>query len=277
MLAPVAQTSTKFLTGDFSLVQIIWVRGLGHTLWMMVLFWPRHGIGIFRSARPWTQLARSTLLFLSSVAWITAVSKVPLATASAMGFTAPIMVVLLSIPLLGERVGRHRWAAVLVGFCGALVIIRPGADGVPIEIVLLLISAFLFALYQIMTRKLAGIDNAATSSTYTVLVALFASSCVVAFDFHLPAAGAVYPWLAFLAIGLFGGFRHFFVIKAYEQAPASVISPFFYVELIGVTILGFIIFGDFPDLWTWVGAAIIIVSGLYIAHREARTHRLQTA
>lgn len=266
--APLSQAATKYLAGDFPIVQIIFFRSLGQTVWMMMFFWPRYGVAMFKSARPKLQLARSMLLFISSVFWIAAVSVVPLATASAINFTAPIIVVILSVPLLGERVGLHRWAAVAVGFTGALVTIQPGNGEVPTEIFLLFAAASLFALYQILTRKVAAADNAATTSVYTVLVALAVSAALVPWNFHAPASGDLVVWAAFLALGLLGGIRHFFVVKAYEYAPASVISPFFYCELVGVTILGFLVFGDFPGVATWIGAAIIVSSGLYIAHRE---------
>ncbi|MCB1739212.1 MAG: DMT family transporter [Gammaproteobacteria bacterium] len=268
VFAPLTQTATKFVATDFPVFQVMFFRSLGQTAWMLLFFWRGHGIGMFRSQRPGLQLTRSALLFLSSLCWISAVASVPLTTASAINFTAPIMVVLLSIPLLGERVGVHRWAAVLIGFCGALVVIRPGAGEVPMEIWLLLLAAMLFALYQILTRKMASLDSAATSSIYTVLVALVVSSAIVPWHYRSPDESELVVWLAFIATGLLGGIRHFFVVKAYEHAPASAISPFFYAELVGVTILGFLVFGDLPDAATWLGAAIIVCSGLYIAHRE---------
>ena len=141
VFAPLTQTATKFVATDFPVFQVMFFRSLGQTAWMLLFFWRGHGIGMFRSQRPGLQLTRSALLFLSSLCWISAVASVPLTTASAINFTAPIMVVLLSIPLLGERVGVHRWAAVLIGFCGALVVIRPGAGEVPMEIWLLLLAA----------------------------------------------------------------------------------------------------------------------------------------
>lgn len=268
ILAPLSQTATKYLTADFPLMQIVWVRSAAHILWMVALFWPQQRLRVFRTSNLKLQLARSSLLFLSSLCWITAISTVPLTTASSIGFTAPIMVVLLSIPLLGERVGMYRWMAVLVGFGGALIIIRPGVEPVPPEVFLLLAAAFLFAVFQIITRKLASMDSAATTSVYTVFVALIASTLVLPWNFEPIDPSNWLVLLAFFATGLIGGFRHFFVVKAYEHAPASVISPFFYCELVGVTILGFLVFGDFPDSHTWLGAAIIVSSGLYIAHRE---------
>ena len=137
---------------------------------MSVYFGARHGVGIFRSNRPSLQLARSTLLFLSSILWIIGVSQVPLTTASAVSFTAPIFVVLMSIPLLGEKVGRHRWFAVFLGFVGALVVVRPTPEGIEPAMLYLLGAATMFALYQILTRKLAQSDPAGTTAVYTCLL-----------------------------------------------------------------------------------------------------------
>lgn len=273
VFAPLSQAATKFLSGDFPLFQIVFFRSLGQMIWMLLFFCPRHGLAMFRANRPGMQLARSSLLFASQLCWISAIAFVPLATASAINFTAPVFVVILSIPLLGERVGAHRWSAVLVGFVGALIVIQPGKDGFPVEILLLLAAAFLFALYQILTRKVAAADSEATSSIYTVLVALAISSTLVPWNYQAPADGDYAVWGAFLAMGLLGGVRHYLVVKAYAAAPASVISPFFYCELVGAALLGFFLFGNLPGLNTWIGAAIIVASGLYIAHRERKRRR----
>jgi len=270
LFAPFTQTATKFLAGQFPVFQIILLRSIGHAFWMLLFFLPQHGTSIFKANRPWLQLTRSALLFLSTMCWISAISSVPLATASAINFTAPIFVVLLSIPILGERVGIHRWSAVFLGFAGALVVIGPAWSGLKIELMLLLAAALLFAFYQILTRIGSKSDNDATASFYTVLVGLAAGIVVGPWNFILPAKDDYFVWIAFLAIGLMGGIRHFLVIKAYATAPASVVSPFFYTELVGVTLLGSIVFGDLPSPNTWVGAALIVTSGLYIAHRERR-------
>lgn len=274
LFAPLSQTATKFLTTDFPLLQIIFFRAIGQTAWMSIYFGSRHGLSIFRSARPMLQLTRSGLLFVSSLFWIAGVTQIPLTTASAVSFTAPIFVVMMSIPLLGERVGRHRWFAVLAGFAGVLVVVRPTPSGVEPAMLFVLFAAMLFALYQILTRKLATIDSAGTTAIYTIVVSLLVSTVLVPWHFVRPSAGDVAVWIAFAATGLLGGLRHFFVIKAYEHAPASVISPFFYAELVGVTILGMLVFADIPDRWTVVGAVIIVASGLYIAHRERVQYRV---
>ncbi|MEM7504661.1 MAG: DMT family transporter [Pseudomonadota bacterium] len=266
--APLAQTATKYVATEFPLFQVMFFRSLGQTAWMLIFFWPKHGLSLFRTNAPGLQLARSALLFVSSMFWVAAIAHVPLATASAINFTAPIMVVLLSIPFLGEKVGLHRWGAVLLGFTGALIIVQPGADGVQTELIWLLIAAALFALYQILTRKVASRDHEATSAVYTLVVALIVSSVLMPFDYRPPESGDYVVWIAFAATGLIGGLRHFFVIRAYANAPASVISPFFYCELVGVALLGYFVFGDVPAPTALLGTLIIICSGLYIAHWE---------
>lgn len=274
IFAPSSQTATKYLAGEFPVLQIIFFRSLGQTMWMLLLFWPSHGLSMFRSNRPGLQFTRSTFLFVSGMFWVAAVATVPLATASAINFTAPLMVVIMSVPLLGEKVGRHRWAAVAVGFIGALVVIRPVSGSIPPATLLLLAASFLFACYQIMTRKVAASDSAATTSIFTVLVALAVTAVLIPWNYLAPEPGDYVVWGAFLATGLLGGLRHYFVVKAYAHAPASVISPFFYCELVGVTLLGYLVFGDVPDAWTWVGAIIIVLSGLYIAQRERVNARM---
>ena len=272
IFGPLVQAGTKLVSGDFPIVQIVWVRAAGHLAWMLVLFWPQHRLAMFRTRRPGVQLARSTLLFASSVLWIIAIPHVSLATAGVIGFTAPIMVVMLSIPMLGEKVGVHRWGAVAAGFVGALVVLRPGSGGLPPEVWLIFGTALSFAVYQILTRQLADTDSLAATATYTVLVQFVVTSVLLPFQFTWPSADQTAAWLAFAGIGLLGGFRHFFVVKAYEHAPASFISPFFYLELVGITAMGWLVFGDFPDAWTWAGAGIIVASGLYITHRERLAH-----
>ncbi len=268
LFAPLTQTATKFLAGDFPIFQILFFRSLGQTIWMVLFFWPRHRFTMFRANRPGLHLARSTLLFLSTLFWISAIAHVPLATASAINFTAPVFVVILSIPLLGERVGIHRWSAVLIGFVGALIVIQPGRAGFSVDLLLLLCAAFLFAVYQILTRKGAATDTEATSTVYTILVGLIVSAALIPWNYKAPDAGDFVVWGAFFATGFLGGIRHYLVIKSYSYAPASVISPFFYGELVGVTLLGFLVFGDLPAPSTWLGAAIIVSCGLYIARRE---------
>ena len=271
VFAPVVQACSKYLLLAFPLVQVMWVRSAGHALWMVVIFWPTHGLGMFKTKRPGLQFARSVLLSGCSLAWLLAIPHVQLASAAAIMFTTPMFVALLSIPMLGERVGLHRSSAIAIGFIGVLVVIRPGSGEMVPEMLMIVFAALMYALYQILTRKVSVDDSAATSAVYAVATGAVCVSFFVPFDYWIPDADDWPHWLALFAISFVGGFRHLLMVKAFEYAPASVVSPFCYTELIGVSLLGVVMFSELPDSWTWLGAAVIVASGLYIAYRESRS------
>jgi drug/metabolite transporter (DMT)-like permease len=193
------------------------------------------------------------------------------ATASAIGFTSPLIVTALSVPLLHEHVGIRRWSAVFIGFAGALLVIRPGSGLFDPAVLLLLLSSAAYALYQIATRWVSFYDDAAIGILFTALLGSLVMTVPLPLVLVMPRS--VLDILLFCSLGLLGGFGHYLVIRAFQSGPAAVIAPLGYVELIGTTILGYAIFGNFPDLWTWIGAAIIIASGLYIAFRERLRRR----
>ncbi|MCG8689944.1 MAG: DMT family transporter [Minwuiales bacterium] len=267
-LFPFLNSGVKYLAEDYGTAQIVWARYAGHFLFMLVVFLPSNGRSLFATSRPGLQIVRSILLFTSTVFYFTALAYVAIPTAASISFTGPLMVTALAVPLLGEYVGPRRWAAVLIGFVGALIIIRPGLGETHWATTLVLGSAASYALYQILTRKVAGHDNPSTTITYAAIVGVTVASLGLPFvDLKMPAN--TIDWLVFASLGLTGGLGHWCVVKAFQYAPVPVVSPFGYGQLIGATILGYAIFGDFPDLWTWVGAAIIVGSGLYITYREA--------
>jgi drug/metabolite transporter (DMT)-like permease len=264
---PFLNASVKLLTRDYPVTEIVWARFTGHLIWVVILFFPKHGWRIFAARRPALQIARSFLLFGSTMFTVSAIGRLPLATASAIGFTSPFIVTALSVPLLGEPVGPRRWAAVCVGFLGALIVVRPQPSLSGPATLLALCAAGCYGLYQIMTRKGGAHDSAETGIVYAAVVGTVVSSLVAPwFGLRLPATPL--DWLLFLAIGFFGGVGHYFVGRALQNVPAAVIAPFGYVEIIGTTILGYLIFANFPDFWTWVGIAVIIACGLYVGYRE---------
>ncbi len=261
----------KALISDYHMVQIIWFRCVVHLGFMVVLFMPAMGLRVFASRRPWLQSIRSlTQLVTFTLIWV-ALFWTPITTVTMVLFTGPLMLVALSVPFLGERVGPRRWAAVVIGFAGVLIVLRPGADVVHWGALLVLGGAFFYAIYQIQTRKLAGYDDPRTTAVYTILAAFIVATVAVPFFWEMP--GNTVDWLLFLSLGVVGGLAHYFIIKAYQYAEASLVGPFDYSQLVGASIFGFAFFGEVPDVWTWVGAAVIIASGLYIAHREARLRR----
>ena len=211
------------LSNDYSIVQIMWMRSIFHMVWMLALFLPYGGIRLLRSNRPGLQLVRSALQFIALVLYIIALSHAPLTAVTMAFFTAPLMVVALSVPMLGERVGPRRWAAVAVGFAGAAVIFRPGGEVIHWSFLLVLGAAAAYALFQIQTRQLANQDDYRTTAIYTIVVALVGTTVAGPFFWTWPASLA--HWGAFIGLGLFGGFGHFCVIKAYEYGRASVVGP----------------------------------------------------
>ncbi len=265
---PFLNASVKYLTTDYPVPMIVWARYAGHMVFMLIVFMPKHGIGLFNTGQLKSQILRSLFLLVSTICYFTAVGYLPLTTAAAISFTSPFIVVGLSSSLLGEKVGPRRWAAVAVGFLGVLIIIRPGIVGFHWSAFLVLGSATCYALYQVMTRRLAGQDSNLTTTTYTALVGAIATSVLLPFFWTTPLNAT--DLLIFVGLGIFGGIGHHLVILALQYGEASVVSPFTYGQIVGATIFGYFIFDDFPDQWTWLGAAIIVSCGIYIAARERR-------
>jgi drug/metabolite transporter (DMT)-like permease len=268
---PFLNTCAKLLTAHYPVSEIVWARFAGHLMVMLAVLLPSRGWLIFRAHRPTIQIARSFLLLGSTAFFVSAIGRVPLATASAIGFSSPIIVTALSVPLLGESVGPRRWGAVLVGFIGVLIVIRPGSSLLSPATLLLLGSASCYALYQIATRRGGAHDSAETGIIYAALVGTLVTSAIVPFSFEMPHRFVDAALLA--SLGVFGGVGHYFVIQAFRLGPAAVISPFGYLELVGTATLGYLVFGNFPDSWTWAGAGLIVASGVYIAIREHRRRR----
>lgn len=273
VLIPLLNASAKFLTASYPVMEVVWARYAGHFLFMVLVFSPRLGARLLVSSQPLLQLVRSLLLCISSIIFIFALRHVPLTTATAMSFTGPFMVTALAPAMLGERVGWARWMFVVVGFVGALIILRPGGEGMNPAAFLLLGSALSSALYQIMSRKLAAYDRVEVSITYTALAGFVVTSIPLPFIWVTPASAR--DLLLFAGLGLFGGFGHYFLQRAFELAPAPFVSPFNYLGLVGAALLSVVVFGQFPDIWVWAGALIIAGSGILMLLYERRV-RLRT-
>jgi drug/metabolite transporter (DMT)-like permease len=259
----------KFLSPSLPTVELIWARTLGHLVFVVVLFAPAHGgWRLLATRRPGIQLGRSFLLLASTSFFFTALGRVPLADATSVSFTSPLMVAGLAARMLHERVDRGQWIAIGGGFLGTLVVIRPTGAGANPWVLLVLGSAACYATYQILTRRLAGVDSPETSVTYSALVGTLALSVAVPWIWQAPVG--LTQWAILASLGLFGGLGHYFVARGLLWGPASILSPFHYVQLVWAAALGYLLFGDVPSAWTWTGAALIVASGLYIAGREAR-------
>jgi drug/metabolite transporter (DMT)-like permease len=261
-------TCMKFLLETYPLVEVTWARFFFATVFAG-FFAGQDFPGIVRSRAPLLQTGRSLILMLTTAVFNAGVRIEPLATATSIMFTSPILVTALSVPLLKERVGMRRALGVAAGFLGALVIVRPGVAGLGIGALFLVIAALLNANYQILTRKVRVHDQPMTSLFYTAAVGAVVTSLIAPLMWEWPTVSG---WTLFALSGLFGCVGHLCLIQAFRRAPASVVAPFSYSSLLWATLSGWFIFGEWPDLWTWIGAALIIASGLYIFHRE-RLHK----
>lgn len=260
--------AAKALSHDFPMVELLWARTAGHLLFAVVAFGPRYGRRLFVTRHPGFQLVRSVMLLGSTAFNFAALRFIGLATAATINFTSPLLVALLAVPVLGERVGTRRWAAIGLGFLGVLVVVRPGAEAAQLASLFSLGTAACYAVYQILTRRVADTDPPETTVGYSALVGTVLLTLAVPFQWTTPETA--WKWLLLLSMGLTGGAGHYFVARAYMWAPAAVAAPFNYTQLLGAAVTGYLFFGDVPSAWLWLGAALIVGSGLAVAYAERR-------
>ncbi|KNG93426.1 transporter [Pseudaestuariivita atlantica] len=269
-LFSIVDTTAKFLTDTFHPLQIVWMRQLGLLAGVLVMM-AAQGMTLLRTKAPGLQITRGVLAAASATLFIYAVAYVPLADAVAITFVAPFMVTVLGALLLKEQVGLRRWTAVTIGFLGALIIIRPGMGVLHPAAGLLVLAALFFALRQIASRVLGSADPTRTTVAYTAITASAVLTVPMLFVWQTPGNWQAFALIALLAI--LAGVAETMIIRALELAEAVVLAPIHYTLLIWGTTWGWLVFGQLPDIWTWIGAAIIIVSGLYTLHRERQAKR----
>jgi drug/metabolite transporter (DMT)-like permease len=265
-------TMSKGLVAYYPAASIVWLRYVLQTIVMAAIFLPRMGMRLMRTSSAGLQVLRGLLLVLSSVVFVVALRHMPIGAVISIVFLAPVIVAVAGGPLLGERVSARTWFALAGGFAGVLLIIRPGGDTFSWWAVLPLGCAFMFAGYQILTRKLASHDDPVTTLFYPGLIAVFAIPAV----FHDAVSGlpTVPLHLAMLvAIGILGAVGHFLLIRAHAHAPATLLSPFGYNQLLVTLILGFFVFGEIPDAFALAGIVLIASAGLALILASRRTPR----
>jgi drug/metabolite transporter (DMT)-like permease len=263
----------KFLTQDYHPAQILWARYL-FQVGVSIAFGSAIGMRpMLVTARPGLQIVRAVLLAVSSIFFVIALKHLPLAEVEALGFTAPLFVTALAVPLLGEKVGIRRWTAVIVGFIGVLVIVRPGFGTMTWPSALAVLTALCYALYQIVTRVLYRTDRSETTLFYSSVIGMLLMAMAAPFFWRAPDLGG---WMLMFLSGVFGGVSHFMLIKAIERAPTSWLQPFSYTQIVWAILIGLIVFGEVPDLRTIIGATIIVASGLYIVNRERARGKSRT-
>lgn len=268
-------TCAKWLTlSGMPTMQVVFIRYAAQFIIVLAIFLPQHGTGLVRSNRLGLEILRALALLASTISNFLAVIWLPLTITSAIMFTQPLILCALSIPFLGERVGWRRLVAILVGFAGVLIIVQPGTDAFHPAAALSILSATFGAIYLILTRKLAGVDATGTQHFYTGLVATIA---IAPFAF-----GAwVWPvdtigWIALGLIGVAAVLGHQAITVAHRFAPATVLAPFSYFQIIWMSASSWLIFSQPPTMWLFVGAPIVIGSGLYIWLRERQLGKTPT-
>jgi drug/metabolite transporter (DMT)-like permease len=272
----VLETTAKYLSRSYPVPMLVWWRYMMHTWLMLMLLAPRMGTRLLHTRKPGGQVFRASLLMGSTLFNFNALSFLPMAEVKAVSFVSPLLVTLLAVGLLHEQVGWRRWIAVAAGFAGVLFIVRPGSAMLQWPALFALGSASCYSIYQIMTRKFSESENPLTTLFYTALVGCVLMTLVVPFFWQTPELRHV-PLL--MLLGVAGGFGHYMLIKAMELENASFLSPLGYMQLLWVVLLGFVVFGDFPDTHAFIGMAIIVGSGLYVAigHRPAPQEEPDTA
>ena len=268
VMLPVMDGFAKYLSSDMPVLQITWARyffTVVFTLPVMMLF--------FRNKLVWTdkpklQIIRGLVLLAANICFFYAISVISLAKALTLAFVAPLIVTAFSPIFLGERVGVRRWTAVIIGFIGSLVVIRPGFVEINLASLSALCTGIMYGFYLIITRKLSTSDNSLLALLLTGIVGLVVISLTMPFIWINPSP---LQWSLMAGIGLFACIGHLFLILSLKYADASKLAPFSYFEIITNIIIGYYFFNDFPDNWTFLGLFIIILSGIYMSRREIIT------
>ena len=265
MFLPVMDGFAKFLSDDLPILQITWARyffTVVFTLPIMIFFFKKQ---LVWSDKPKLQILRGLILLSANICFFYAISIISLAKALTLAFVAPLIVTAFSPVMLGEKVGFRRWTAVVVGFVGSLVVIRPGFVELNFASLAALGTGILYGFYLIITRKLSTSDNPLLTLLMTGMVGAILVSAIIPFYWVKPSLN---QWSLMAGIGVFACIGHLFLILSLKYADASKLAPLGYTEIIPNVLIGYYFFSEFPDNWTYLGLFIIILSGLYISRRE---------
>ncbi len=267
-IIPLMDVGAKDLGGQgYAPVLVAWARfALSSVLLSPVLL--KRGTVRQMTGPGWQmQVFRAVMLATATVLFFSALVTMPMADALAVYFVYPFLITLLAPVVLGEQVGIRRYLAVLIGFSGSLLIIRPGFQEVPVGVYYVLAASVCFALFNLLTRRLTGTSDPWVTVFYQSVVGALVLTPFIFAHWQLPDMRA----LGLIAMMIFAAVvGHWLLVKAYEQAPASLLAPFGYFEMVAAVILGFVWFGDFPDVLTWLGIAVIVATGVYISVRERK-------
>jgi drug/metabolite transporter (DMT)-like permease len=252
------------------LSQVVWLRFVSQLCLMLLVLGVVAIPRLLTTRRLWHQLFRSSLMLLSTALNFLALKSLRLDQTQTVYFLAPFVVALLAGPFLGEWVGWRRMVAIVVGFSGILVVVRPGFAALDPALLFAFGSMVCYAVFMLLTRYLATYDTPDVTLFYSMIAGVVVMAPLAIHDWVWP--DRLSTWLLLMSMGFWGGVGHFIFIIAYRHAPASVLAPFIYLGLITHTTAGYLVFGQVPDLWTLVGASIVIASGVYLLHRERVTY-----
>ena len=264
-MLPIMDGFAKYLSSTLPVLQITWSRyffTVVIVLPIMLIFFRKN---LTWTEKPKLQLIRGLLLFCANILFFYSISIISLAKALTLAFIAPLIVTALSPVLLGEKVGFKRWTAVIIGFIGSLVVIRPGFVEFNLASIAALGTGILYGFYLIITRKLHDADNPLLTLLLTGIVGAILGTMIMPTVWVQPT---ITEWYMMFAIGFFASLGHLFLILSLKYADASKLAPFSYFEIVTNIIIGFYFFSHFPDNWTFLGLFIIILSGIYISRRE---------
>lgn len=280
----------KFLSGDYALHQIVFIRSAIGLLTFAAIFLPFHGLGVLRTRRPGAHLLRGVCVVGANTCLFLGLAAMPIADAVAVFFISPLVITIFSVLFLGETVGARRWASIAVGFVGVLVIVKPGTSAFQVAALLPMAAAVLYAVIHMVARKVGGTESAATMAVYIQITFLIACSVIglsigdgkfaqqdhpsLAFLFR--AWGPVAPgdWWLLVLLGVSGVLGGFFISQAYRISEAAFAAPFEYVAMPMAIMWGVTVFGTWPDRTAWIGIALILGSGLYLIWRESRKDQI---
>ena len=266
VMLPVMDGIAKYLSSDLPVLQITWARyffTVFFTLPIMFFLFNKH---LVMTTNPKLQFLRGLILLIANICFFYSISIISLAKALTLAFIAPLIVTAFSPFFLGEKVGYRRWLAVIIGFVGTLVVIRPGFVEINLASIAALITGIMYGFYLIITRKLSTSDNPLLTLLLTGVVGAIIISLIMPIVWVQPS---LTQWSLMAAVGIFACIGHFFLILSLKYADASKLAPFSYFEIITNIIIGYYFFGDFPDKWTFLGLFIIVSAGIYIFRRES--------
>ena len=272
VMLPIMDGFAKYLSSDLPVLQITWARyffTVVFTLPIMFFFFRKN---LVWTDKPKLQLIRGLILLTANVCFFYSISIISLAKALTLAFIAPLIVTAFSPIFLGEKVGFRRWSAVIIGFIGSMVVIRPGFVEINLASLAALGTGVMYGFYLIITRKLSSSDNPLLTLLLIGVVGAIIISFVMPFVWIKPTLN---QWSMMAAIGIFACVGHLFIILSLKYADASKLAPFSYFEIVTNIIIGYYFFSDFPDKWTFLGLFIIILSGIYISRRENIVKRLK--